>query len=170
MKSALIVLMGVILAALGFLGGWVLKGDLDVQTVSNDPAVVYGGACCCGGGVPTIQVVVTVEVCNLPAPTSTSTATEFGVTPTATQVGPTSTRTIRPTDTREPKPTTQPIAGPTSTPEPTATVEPTQTPEPTATNVEPSKTPKPKCNKGSGNGGEDCDPGNNPDNGNDDED
>jgi hypothetical protein len=48
----------------------------------------------------------------------------------------------------------------------TATPNPTNTPDPVtpATN-----TPKVKCNKGEGNGGEGCDPGNNPDKGNDDE-
>jgi hypothetical protein len=52
--------------------------------------------------------------------------------------------------------------------EPTDEPDPTKTPHPTH---EPNPTPteKPKCNKGEGNGGEDCDPGNNPDNGTDDE-
>ena len=50
----------------------------------------------------------------------------------------------------------------TSEPRPTATKDATA--EPT-----PEPTEKPRCNKGGGNGSEGCDPGNNPDNGNDDE-
>lgn len=53
----------------------------------------------------------------------------------------------------------------TSTPPVDLTPTPTdETPEP-----KPTKTSKPKCNKGGGNGGEDCDSGNNPDKGHDDE-
>ena len=48
------------------------------------------------------------------------------------------------------------------TPEPTLPPPPTE--EPT-----PEPTEKPNCNKGKGNGSEGCDPGNNPDKGNDDE-
>lgn len=59
---------------------------------------------------------------------------------------------------------------PTNTSEPTNTpVDPTDSPDPTDV-PNPTKTPKAKCNKGEGNGGEGCDPGNNPDKGNDDED
>ena len=68
---------------------------------------------------------------------------------------------VRDGGTPEPSPvhTFTPNSTPTSTPE----VEGTVTPHPT-------KTPKPHCNKGEGNGGEDCDPGNHPERGNDDED
>jgi hypothetical protein len=82
-----------------------------------------------------------------------------------------------------PEPTPQPTPTPPSTP-PLVGCEPTPrpgdecfwddvicawicTPPPS-----PTPTPKPekeKCNKGGGNGPEGCDPGNNPDNGNDDE-
>ena len=172
MKSALIVLMGAVLAALGFVFGWTMKGDLiDVQS-SNVPAVIYvergGGSCGCCSVPPIVQVVVTVEACSVvpelsatPIPTSTSTA-----------IGPTNTRTVRPTETDEPRDTkvpptvTEPVLTATSTEQPT--LEPTGTQEPEDT-PEPTRTPKPHCNKGEGNGEEDCDPGNNPDNGNDDE-
>ena len=75
-----------------------------------------------------------------------------------------STPTSRPTD--EPSQQSSPTAtllSPNSTPTSTPEVEGTVTPHPT-------KTPKPHCNKGEGNGGEDCDPGNHPERGNDDED
>jgi outer membrane biosynthesis protein TonB len=115
---------------------------------------------------------VTPEVLACPAiveeqPTATSTAVlcETPVVPTATPTHgtpPSVTRTLDPTN--HPKPS--------STPELISTPEITNTPEPTSTDVspEPTKTPKPKCNKGEGNGGEGCDPGGNPDGGNDDED
>ena len=74
---------------------------------------------------------------------------------------------------------------PTSTAIPVLTEEPTQEPPTSVPTVEPTQgptqepTPEPTvagegkkkhCNKGEGNGGEGCDPGNNPDKGNDDED
>lgn len=62
-----------------------------------------------------------------------------------------------------------PVVTPTDKPDkpkPKPTIAPTEQPtdEPTAV-----PTDKPKCNKGGGNGGEGCDPGNNPDKGHDDE-
>lgn len=48
----------------------------------------------------------------------------------------------------------------------TSTPDPTNTPDPT----QPAPTEKVNCNKGEGNGGEGCDPGKNPDLGNNDED
>jgi len=69
---------------------------------------------------------------------------------TPTPTGSIVTQTV-PKDT--PDPTEEPTIGPTAEP----TVEPTEAPtaEPT---VEPTE--KPKCNRGPGNGSEDCDPGN----------
>ena len=49
-----------------------------------------------------------------------------------------------------------------------STKEPTLPPPPTEEPT-PEPTEKPNCNKGRGNGSEGCDPGNNPDKGNDDE-
>jgi hypothetical protein len=53
---------------------------------------------------------------------------------------------------------------PSDNPQPIEPQSPENTPEPN-----PEPTGKPKCNKGEGNGSEGCDPGNNPDKGNDDE-
>ncbi len=61
-------------------------------------------------------------------------------------------------------PTQEPTAEPTAEPTQAPTVEPAVEP----TN-EPVPTEKPKCNKGSGNGSEGCDPGNHPERGHDDE-
>lgn len=67
-----------------------------------------------------------------------------------------------------PRPTDKP--GDTPTPIPPTDIPPTDTP-PTEIPSTPTPRPeKPKCNKGEGNAGESCDPGRNPDLGNDDED
>jgi len=80
-------------------------------------------------------------------PTNTGTPTKTG-TPTETQTQ-TATPTETPTQTETPTETPTP---PTETPTPPP---PTETPTPP-----PTKTPKPKCNQGIGNGPEGCDPGN----------
>lgn len=87
------------------------------------------------------------------------------VTATPPTVVPSTTPTVIVTTTQVP-PTIEPTDPPTQ--EPTVIVETPRPPQETP--VPPTEaTKKPKCNKGEGNGGESCDPGNNPDNGNDDE-
>ena len=58
--------------------------------------------------------------------------------------------TPRPTDIPGPTPTDAPNPTPTNVPQPT----------PTSPPPEPTPEPKPACNRGLGNGPEDCDPGN----------
>ena len=85
----------------------------------------------------------------------------------------TPTQEVVPTSTAIPVPTEEPTQEP---PTSVATVEPTQEPtqeltqEPTPEPTVAVEDKKKHCNKGEGNGGEGCDPGNNPDKGNDDED
>lgn len=81
--------------------------------------------------------------------------------PTATDVGDTVEPSVVPSGTYTAIPATD-------TPRPTVVLTPTLRPEPSRTPVvEPTKV---HCDKGGGNGEEGCDPGNRPDNGNDDED
>ena len=68
-----------------------------------------------------------------------------------------------------PLPKITPTDTPSDIPADIPPTDPTPTTQPTSTPV-PEPTEKPKCNKGEGNLGEGCDPGNHPELGNDDED
>jgi len=100
--------------------------------------------CCCGQATQEVQ-----ELLNI-------------VTPTPPVTNPPEEPTKPP---KEPTPTAPP-----KTPKPTVTPPPPTPPPPTPPPPTPTDEPEKKhCNKGGGNGGEGCDPGNNPDKGNDDE-
>jgi hypothetical protein len=74
--------------------------------------------------------------------------------------------------TKKPKKDTESPGNPpklTNTPSPDPTQPPTEKPSDPPPTEKPTKPPKDKCDKGGGNGGEGCDPGENPDKGNDDE-
>jgi len=170
-----------VLYAISFLGAlvigalWASNADQEIAVVSSPcrPEVT---------AAPTATP--TQVVCQLPTETSvfaTPTTPFEEPSPTATmrrQEPPTATETeIVSTPTGRP-PTIIPCEWGecyTASPTPTAkgTITPTPMPptdEPTPTAVPPTKEPRKHCNKGEGNGGEDCDPGNHPDRGNDDED
>ena len=140
--------------------GWGLA--LDMLRSESEPVTytVPQLTCCCSAGAEAEGV---VEI----TPTSTLVPTQVvcELTPTVqpTWVGPSPTSP-------SPEPTDPPDPTATPEPEPTNTPPPTNTPVPEPTDPPPEPTDKPKCNKGEGNGGEGCDPGNNPEKGNDDED
>lgn len=123
----------------------------------------------------TVQEIITEAF----TPVPTETFVDTPVPPTSTEKPP-----RNPEETPIPPATEIPSETPvpTDSPEIPTTVpptEPTQEYTPTPPQEDPTKTPDPEpwtptpkvpCNKGEGNGGENCDPGNNPDKGNNDED
>lgn len=146
--TALIITFGIILMMLGF------AFAIDYFDLLNKE--------CCQGSEVDLNLIHEVEACSLvtelPTATSTAILCEQEV-PTETPVvtGTWIVPTVTPTDDPPPPPHR------TNTPESTSPPNPTSTPNPTATDDN-------RCNKGGGNGGEDCDPGNNPCKGNNDED
>jgi outer membrane biosynthesis protein TonB len=130
---------------------------------------------CCPDGVPCADQLRYLSVDCAPGQAATLVAkirdfVRATFTPTLTTAP-----TFVATDTPSATPTVEVTPNPTQTGTPSPTQEPTKTPKVTKTpkptdtpTVEPTK--KPHCDKGEGNGGENCDPGNHPEKGNDDED
>ena len=139
--SYVLLAMAVVIAT--FALGYALGGSINaphVFEVAYEPPQV-------------IQVVVSCDCCCQECPTIVPEIreleeTDYTISPTAS-----------PTEPPKEPPTVTPTPSPTDTPTPPP---PTVTPTP-----EPTK--KAHCDKGKGNGGEGCDPGKHPENGNDDE-
>lgn len=141
--SVLVTIISVLILAGAIYYGLEQAGDRLGSTVVS---VQLGGGCCalCTGLAQAAE----------PTPTTTQTTQKPTRTPDLPTADPTAT-----------------VVGPTPTPTQGApTPDPTDTPPPPTPTPDPEPTEKPKCNKGEGNGSEGCDPGNNPDKGNDDED
>lgn len=156
-------------------------GDCSANNARADLYTPKDFYCETNPGKPQTAVEKAIEIVSTATPTNV--VPTFEPTSKPPQVTPTLVPTLVPTDvpptvvvpTNVP-PTLEPTnVPPTVIVEPTnppATEQPTEEPTQVPTEKPPkaTKTPKPHCDKGEGNGGEDCDPGNNPDNGNDDED
>ena len=145
------------------LGGGASGSTSDGRSSDWDACPVYPD-------VPSVTPTETVVgACETPTATPTSVCV-CGATPTPDIRTSIPTATPRHTQEATPTATPRPTRGPTDVP--TATSTPVPTVGPTGTSTElPTATavPKVKCNKGGGNGSEGCDPGNNPEEGNDDE-
>ena len=140
--------------------GDVRSGEVELPQACGQAtyAPVYCPCVCEVGAVDEVPAYIR---CNVDTPTPTPHCPTCGPVPTATRQKPapsaTPSPTVQQTPTEFPPSQTPTSVGPTATP--THVPSETPRPEPTATHPAPP-TKKPACNRGLGNGSEDCDPGN----------